>query len=243
MGISGGGKTYSSLLIAKGLAGTLNKVVVIDAEHSSADLYAHLGGYSVLPMNPPYSPEKYIQAIQIAEESGFDVIILDSISHEWEAEGGILDIHSSMPGNSFANWNLVSKRHNRFINSILQSKCHVIATIRTKQGYVLTEKNGKMTPEKVGLKGIAREGTDYSFTVVLNINQKHFCVATKDRTGIFADRPEFIVTENTGKEIRDWCNISNQLSRKNETHSVAAKSAGIVSKQFNNPFDMRNGIK
>lgn len=242
-GVAGGGKTYSSLLLAKGIAGSLNNVVVVDSEHSSADLYAHLGTYSVLPIDPPYSPEKYIHAIKICEDSGFDVIILDSISHEWEAEGGVLDIHSSMMGNSFTNWNKLTPRHNKFINAILNSKCHVIATIRAKQDYILTEKNGKMIPEKVGLKGVARNCTDYEFTVVLNVNQKHFCVASKDRTGIFADRPEFIVTENIGKQIRDWCYIGNQPSNKTESYSVAVKSAGIVSKQINNPFDLRNGIK
>lgn len=207
-GPAGSGKTYSSLLLARGLAGSLEKVAVVDSEHHSADLYAHLGNYSVLPLEPPFSPEKYIQAIKICEEAGMEIIILDSISHQWEGEGGILDVHSAMMGNSFTNWNKLTPRHNKFISAILQSRCHVIATIRSKQDYVLNERNGKMVPEKVGLKGIARHDTDYEFTVVLEVNQKHFCVASKDRTGLFADKPEFMVSELTGKQIRDWCTTS-----------------------------------
>lgn len=204
-GPAGSGKTYSSLLLAKGLAGSLEKVAVVDSEHHSADLYAHLGSYSVLPLEPPFSPEKYIQAIKLCEEAGMQIIIIDSLSLSWEGEGGILEVHSAMMGNSFTNWNKLTPRWNKLIDAVLQSRCHIIATIRSKVDYVLSEKNGKMVPEKVGLKGIIREGTDYNFTVVLEVNQKHFCIASKDRTGLFADKPEFMVSELTGKQIRDWC--------------------------------------
>jgi hypothetical protein len=231
-GGSGSGKSYGSILIAKGLAGTLDKVAVIDSEHHSADLYAHLGSYSVLPIEPPFSPEKYIQAIKLCEDAGMEIIILDSISHQWEGEGGILDVHSSMMGNSFTNWNKLTPRHNKFINAILQSKCHVIATIRSKQDYILSNINGKMVPEKVGLKGVAREGTDYEFTVVLELNQKHSCTASKDRTGLFSDKPEFIITETTGKQIKDWCQalprgLSGSINRL--TQNINTTTNGINS--------------
>ena len=102
-----------------------------------------------------------------------EVIIIDSISHEWEGKGGILDIHGSMVGNSFTNWAKVTPRHNEFVQKILQSNSHIIATIRSKQDYVLSEKNGKMVPEKVGLKGVTREGLDYEFTLVFDVDIKH----------------------------------------------------------------------
>ena len=82
-----------------------------------------------------------------------EVIIIDSISHEWEGSGGILDIHAGMAGNSFTNWGKLTPRHNAFIQTILQTNKHIIGTIRSKQDYVLNEKNGKQVPEKVGLKG------------------------------------------------------------------------------------------
>lgn len=204
-GPSGSGKTYSALLMAFGLCNNWQKIAVIDSENHSADLYADLGNYNVLHLYQPFSPERYISAVDTCEDAGMEVIIIDSISHEWDGMGGILNLHSNMTGNSFVNWNKVTPRHNAFINKILQSNAHIISTIRSKQDYVLTEKNGKHVPEKVGLKGITREGLDYEFTVVLELDLKHNAVSSKDRTGLFMDKPSFIITSGTGKIIREWC--------------------------------------
>jgi hypothetical protein len=204
-GPSGSGKTYSSLLLAKGLVGDWGKIVVIDSENHSADLYAHLGNYSVVNIVPPFSASRYIQAIELCEAAGMEVIIIDSISHEWDGQGGILDVHSNMMGNSFANWAKVTPLHNAFVNKMLQSPAHIIATIRSKQDYVLSERNGKMVPEKVGLKGVTRDGMDYEFTIVLDIDVKHNAIASKDRTGLFADKPQFQISETTGQLVKDWC--------------------------------------
>lgn len=113
-GPSGSGKTYSALLLAYGLVQDWAKVAVIDTENHSADLYAHLGDYRVLPLNRPYTPERYIQAIQACEDASMEVIIIDSITHEWDGAGGILETHGNMTGNSFTNWNKVTPRHNAF---------------------------------------------------------------------------------------------------------------------------------
>lgn len=117
-----------------------------------------------------------------------------------------------MTGNSFTNWNKVTPRHNAFVQKILQSNCHVISTIRTKQDYVLTDKNGKMVPEKVGLKGITRDGLDYEFTILFDVNIKHMASASKDRTGLFQDQPEEVITPDHGRKILDWCNSGISLS-------------------------------
>jgi len=202
---SGAGKTYSALLLAYGLINDWSRIAVIDTENHSADLYAHLGNYQVLAFEQPFSPERYIQAIEVCEKAGMEVIILDSISHEWEGVGGILDIHGAMMGNSFTNWAKVTPRHNAFVQKLLQSSSHIIATIRSKQDYVLSEKNGKMVPEKIGLKGVTREGLDYEFTIVLELDLKHQATATKDRTQLFMDKPSFIITPDTGKTIKAWC--------------------------------------
>lgn len=205
-GPSGSGKTYSALLIAYGLTGDWKKIAVIDTENHSADLYAHLGQYQVLSLESPYSPERYIEAIRICVKAGVEVIIIDSISHEWFSSGGILDIHGNMSGNSFTNWSKLTPRHNAFIQEILQSPVHIIATIRSKQEYVLVDKNGKQIPEKVGMTGITRDGFDYDLTLVFEIDIKHNAIATKDRTALFIDKPEFKITSNTGKQILEWCN-------------------------------------
>lgn len=204
---AGGGKTYSALLLAYGLINDWSKIAVIDAEHS-ADLYAHLGNYQVLALEQPHSSERFMQAIDICEQAGMEVIILDSISHEWDY---ILDIHGNMMGNSFTNWSKVTPRHNAFIQRILQSSCHIIATIRSKQDYVLSEKNGKMVPEKVGLKGSVRESTDYELTLVFELDLKHQATATKDRTGLFMDKPQFVISPETGQRIANWCNTGRSI--------------------------------
>lgn len=208
-GPSGSGKTYSALLLAKGLAqDNFTKVAVIDTENNSADLYAHLGDYKVLSLQPPFSPERYKEAISICENEGIEVIILDSITHCWEF---LLEFHSSLPGNSFANWNKVTPRQKGFTNAILQSPCHIISTMRTKQDYVLNQKDGKYIPEKVGLKAVQRDGMDYEFTLVFDINIKHQAIASKDRTGLFIDKPEFAINSSTGRKILNWCNSTLTL--------------------------------
>jgi hypothetical protein len=202
-GSAGSGKTYSSLLIAKGLlGGDFTKTAIIDTENRSADLYAHLGDYNVVSMDSPYSPERYIEAIELCEKEGMEVIIIDSISHCWDY---LIDVHSNMPGNSFTNWGKITPRQNSFINKILRSNTHVISTMRVKQDYVLNQKNGRFVPEKVGLKAIQRNDLDYEFTIVFDVDSAHNAKASKDRTGLFIDKPEFIITASTGKKINEWC--------------------------------------
>jgi len=205
-GPSGSGKTYSALLLAYGLVEDWNKIAVIDTENHSSELYSHLGQYNVLPLREPFSPERYIEAIEACEKAKMEVIIIDSMSHEWDGKGGILEVHGNMTGNSFTNWHKVTPRHNGFVQKILQSPAHIIGTIRSKQDYVLSDKNGKMVPEKVGLKGVQRDGVDYELTIVFELDIKHNCKATKDRTSMFVDRAEFIISEKIGHRINKWCN-------------------------------------
>lgn len=216
-GPSGVGKTKSSLLIAYGLCHNWEKIAVIDTENNSAHLYADLGPYKVLQVSPPFAPERFIEAIDLCVHSEIEVIIIDSISHEWDGTGGILDIHGAMLGNSFTNWSKVTPRHNAFIQSMLQSNVHVIATIRSKQEYVLSEKNGKQVPEKVGLKGITKEGFEFDLTLLLELDVTLKARATKDRTQLFYGKPEFIPSKQTGEIILQWCNEGK------EPHPVISK--------------------
>jgi hypothetical protein len=207
-GPSGAGKTYSALLIANGLHGSWDKVAVIDTENGSSELYSHLGPYQVLQLYPPFSPERYIEAITICEKSGIEVVIIDSITHEWE---NLIDFHASMAGNSFTNWAKVTPRHNAFVQKLLQTSMHVISTIRTKQDYVLNEKNGRMVPEKVGLKSVQRDGLEYEFTLVFDLDMKNNATASKDRTGLFVGKPAEQLSAETGKFIQQWCNTAEQI--------------------------------
>jgi hypothetical protein len=218
-GSAGAGKTFSALLLAQGLTnGDFSKVAIIDTENGSADLYAHLGQYNVLTLAPPFTPENYIKAIEVCEKAGMEVIILDSISQSWEE---LLDYHSSLAGNSFTNWAKVTPRQNAFIDKILQCDAHVIATMRTKQDYVLNQKDGKFTPEKVGLKAVQRNDLDYEFTIVFDVDIKHFAVSSKDRTGLFMDKPEFKISTETGKKILDWCNSGSEIVKLPEPQKIS----------------------
>lgn len=202
--VSGGGKTYSAILIAKGLCGDLSKVAIIDTENNSADLYAHLGDYNVLPLSAPFAPERYIEAIRACEKAGMEVIIIDSIAHEWEGKGGCLELQEQL-GGKYQDWAKITPRHRAFIDAILQSPAHVITTVRRKQDYEMVKDNGKMKVEKAGLKEITREGFEYELTINLQLNQNHLATPSKDRTGLFTDKPEFIPTEKTGELIKKWC--------------------------------------
>jgi hypothetical protein len=206
--ISGGGKTYSALLLAKGLVGEWEKIAVIDTENGSASLYSHLGDFNTIELLPPYTPERYIEAINTCVNAGIECIIIDSITHEWDGKGGILEIHSQMTGNSFTNWSSLTPRHQRFIDAILNTNCHFITTVRRKQEYELVKNDkGKVEPTKVGLKEVTREGFEYELTVNFNLDEKHFCSVSKDRTGLFKDEFPFVITEKTGEMIKDWCEL------------------------------------
>ncbi len=210
-GPSGSGKSMSALRMAHGLCGDWNKVCVIDTENNSAHLYSHLGPYSVIGLTAPYTPEAYIEAIKVAEQADFEVIIIDSITHEWAGEGGILEIADALSKdakNSYMVWGKLTPRHNKFIERILQSSAHVICCGRSKQDYALNqiEKNGKTitVPEKMGLKAVTREGFDYEMTVAFDLAISHYATSTKDRTSIFQDKPEHIISEETGRRLKEW---------------------------------------
>ena len=210
-GPSGFGKTYSGLLIAKGLVGDWSKIALIDTENGSGELYSDLGDYNVVTLEAPYTPERYIQAIKICEQAGMECIIIDSITHEWDGEGGCLDIQTQL-GGRYQDWAKVTPRHNAFIQAILTSSSHIITTVRRKQDYEMTEVNGRKSVQKVGTKEVTREGFEYELTMNLEfVNDKHLAKASKDRTSLFMGQPEFIPTEETGKLIKNWCESGTDL--------------------------------
>ncbi len=204
--VSGGGKTMSALLLAYGMTNDWSKIAVIDTENGSASLYSHLGDFNTIDLEAPFSPERYIESIKMCEEAGMEVIIIDSITHEWDGKGGCLDIQNAM-GGRYQDWAKVTPRHDAFINTLLQSKCHIISSVRRKQDYEMTkDSNGKTKVEKAGLKEITREGFEYELTLNLNIEINHQATASKDRTGLFMDQPPFVITPETGKKLIEWCN-------------------------------------
>jgi len=208
--VSGGGKTYSALLTAKGICGDWSKIAIIDSENSSADLYAHLGDFNVLPLSAPFAPERYVEAIRTCEKAGMEVIIIDSITHEWDGKGGCLEIVESL-GGKYQDWARVTPRHQAFLDAILQSPCHIITTVRRKQDYeMVKDGNGKVKIEKGGLREITREGYEYELTINLELDVQHNATASKDRTGLFMGKTAFVPSEKTGELIAQWCELGEE---------------------------------
>ena len=240
---AGGGKTYSALLLAKGLG---EKIAVIDTENGSASMEAGKEGmpqFDVLTMHAPFSPDKYVLAMRAAEEAGYDVIVIDSLSHAWAGTGGLLEevdkkTKASKSGNSYTAWRDVTPMHNRLVEAILQSKCHIIGTMRSKAEYVVEkdEKTGRTAPKKVGLAPIQREGMDYEFTIVFDIDQSsHLARASKDRTSLFADFTD-ILTEDTGKKLSDWLNEGVEVVPSKAIDEKKAQVEALM--KVHKPIDM-----
>jgi hypothetical protein len=213
-GASGSGKTYSGLILAESISGS-GRIAVIDSENGSASLYSDRFSFDVLEITPPYSPEKYIEAIKAAESAGYSVLLIDSITHEWNGDGGVLDIVTKIGGNSFQAWAKATPRHDNFINKILSSPLHIIATMRSKAAYELSkdDKSGKLVIEKKGTAPIQRDSVDYEFTTVFDLNKNHSASASKDRTGLF-DGKDFIITEEIGKQFLSWLNSGVAMTEK-----------------------------
>ncbi len=205
-GTAGAGKTYGALLIAQGLGG---KIALIDTENGSGNVYADICDYDICTLTPPYDPRRYIQIIREAEQAGYNIIIVDSISHEWSGEGGCLDLHTketaaSRSGNGYVAWGKITPLHNMFIQAMTASSCHIIATMRCKTDYAQVEnERGRTEIRKVGLAPIQRDGVDYEFGTVFDISANHMATVTKDRSRIFPPEP-FIITPKVGEALRKW---------------------------------------
>lgn len=207
-GPSGSGKTYSALLMAKGLVGSWEKVGVIDTENGSAQLYEHLGPFNALDLVAPFTPERYIAAIDAAIAAGFEVIIIDSTTHEWDGAGGCLEANEKLAqskyrGNTWSAWSDTTPRHDAFVNKVLQCPIHVITCTRSKMETVMTDDK---KVKKVGMKDIQRSGWEYELTVSLNLDRDtHTAIASKDRTELFDKAVPFVISEKTGEMIKEWC--------------------------------------
>jgi len=225
-GPSGSGKTFSALRMAKGMC---LKTAVIDSEKGSASLYADKFDFEVLEISPPYSTEKYQEALKLAEKEGFELVIIDSISHAWSGEGGLLNQKEQLDargGNSFANWAKMTPKQEKFINAIVSSQLHVIVTMRSKQDYSISDDNGKKKIQKVGLAPVQREGFEYELTTVFDVAMNHECETSKDRTSLFVDKI-FKITEKTGETLIEWLNSGKEL-----INNVPPTLAPIINKEI-----------
>ena len=214
-GASGSGKSYSALKIATGIAKECGSgIAYIGTEGSRNKYYADEFDYDLLELEEPFECEKYIEAIDAAVEAGYKVLIIDSMTHEWK---WLNDVHDKMPGNSFTNWGKLKPRHHKFMDKVLNSPIHIIATARGKDDWVLEDKNGKQVPKKVGMGQQQDKDISYEYTVSLMIAQDtHVASADKDNTKLFDGRFE-VLTEKDGVRLYEWANKGDAPAPKKET--------------------------
>lgn len=236
-GPAGSGKTTGALMIAKGLGG---KIAVLDTERGSASLYSDKFDFDVVELSPPYTPERYIEVVEAAQKAGYDILIIDSMTHEWNGPGGCLELNEQIArtkfrGNVWSAWNETTPRHRKFVDSILAANLHIIATMRSKTETIQTENGaGKKVVQKVGMKTEQRDGMDYEFTVVLDLTvDGHTALASKDRTRLFND--PFVITEDTGRMLANWLNMGKSFEdqakdavKMNNNSMTSAQSSALM---------------
>jgi hypothetical protein len=234
---SGGGKTIGALIIAYGLmkekhpsipeSELWDKIAVLDTENGSGELYVgadvgqlHIGEYSAITVSSPFTAEKYIAGMDMMQEAGIEVCILDSTTHLWSGTGGLLERQTDAVkrnnGNSYTAWREVTPLHNLFVEKMLQCHMHVIATMRSKTEYV-QEKDpltGKTVIKKLGLNPVQKDGMEFEFTIFFDTDDTHMTRATKDRTSMWADGSYFKIIPDTGKRIMKWLQSSSSEPEK-----------------------------
>ncbi|KAA8747387.1 AAA family ATPase [Paenibacillus sp. UASWS1643] len=235
-GPSGSGKTLSALLMAFGMTGDWEKIGLVDTENRSADLYAetmkagvHIPEFPKIDLDPPYTTEKYIEAIKAFEDYGVDVIIIDSLSHAWAGEGGLLEQKDTMSKskNSFAAWGELTPKQNKMVEAILKSKCHIFVTMRSKTEYVLEANDkGKQVPRKIGMAPVQRDGLEYEFTLVMDLTADHIATVSKDRTGLF-DGQYFTPSVDSGKQLLEWLESGEKLVSEETKATIMEKWAQL----------------
>ena len=202
---SGAGKTYTALSVASGLG---DKIAVVDTEHASAALYADEFGkeYDTLQLTS-FEVENYIEAIELASREGYDVLIIDSLSHAWAGKGGILefvDKAAKRSGNNFAGWRDATPKHNQLVEAILAAPIHIICTLRSKVEHIVENVKGRTQVRKVGMQPIQRDGVEYEFTIVGDMTQEHDLIITKTRAAFLADAVINKPGRKLGEQLREW---------------------------------------
>ena len=233
---SGGGKTYSALRLATGMAEELGgdaKILLANTEQKRGYYYADEFSYDIVDIEAPHEPEKYVDLIDFAVQSGYSILILDSASHEWEGKGGCLELQQKA-GGTYQSWAKVTPRHTRFINAIADSPIIIISTMRGKDQYeVNKDDKGKTSVQKLGVGAKQREGFEYEFTCTFLLDQKtNTAEVSKDNTHLFDTEGARVLTEEDGRRIIRWANSGSgytQVNRNKELDDSEKDKEELVS--------------
>lgn len=238
MGASGAGKSYSALKLATGMTDELEKInkkeariLLANTEDSRGRYYADEFEYDIVDIEPPHNPEKYVELINFAVDEGYDVLIIDSTSHEWEGQGGCLELQQKAGGNYQA-WAKVTPRHNAFIEAIASSPIHIIATMRGKDQYVMeSDDKNKTQVKKLGVGAKQRDGFEYEFSCTFLIDQKtHMAETQKDNSHLFESSIGTLLTEDHGRKIIQWANSGEGYTPKVKKPAATTNPKDIVDK-------------
>ena len=246
-GSSGSGKTYSALRLATGIykrcGGT--GIAVIDTEAGRSKYYANEFDFDIMEITEPYTPEKFIGAIQSAVEAGYKVLVIDSTTHEWN----YLVAQSQMAKSTYNAWGKLKPRHRAFMEKLLFSPIHIISTGRGKDEYVMEDKDGKTAPKKVGVGVQQEKDTEYDYTVTFSVSQDtHVAEATKDNTHIFEGNLR-VLTEEDGEKLYDWASSGVEAAPRPVTNPIEEEGSSLeldmiktkITELFK--YNMENGVE
>ncbi|MED1062888.1 AAA family ATPase [Bacillus licheniformis] len=237
IGPSGSGKTAGALLVAYGMMREAypdasdkevwSKIGVVDTEHRRAKLYANLqfddvriGSFKHIDFTPPYTTERYQMALETIKAAGAEVVIIDSLSHNWAGEGGIVEKHGGMQGNSFQNWGKLAPETTKLIKTLTQNDVHILATLRTKTEYVVEPNSeGKMAPRKVGTKPVQKDEMEYEFMLNFNIGIDHLAETSKDNTRMF-EGSSFKLNPEVGRKLYQWLELGIDVKAEEEAERI-----------------------
>lgn len=237
IGASGSGKTVSALLTAYGMMreaypdaseeDVWGKIGVADTEHGRALLYwneqfgdVKVGEFLHIDFDPPYSTDRYNDAVKALKDAGCEVVIIDSLSHNWQGEGGIIETHANMSGNSFQNWGKLSSETTSLIKTLTRNNVHILCTLRTKTEYVVEpNEQGKSAPRKIGTKPVQKDEMEYEFMINFVINSEHLSETTKDNTRLFEGHL-LRLNEEVGSKLYKWLELGIDI----KAEEAAAKA-------------------
>lgn len=206
-GPSGSGKTYTALAICKEMGW---RTLLVDTEHRSSERYADVFSFDIIDLDPPFSPDRYISCIEMAEQGGYDAVILDSLSHEWFGQGGVLEMVDEemvrqRTSQAMLGWKVVTPKHTRLLERLIRNSIHLISCMRSKQEYSIEKDDaGKTTIKKLGMAPIQKEGMDYEHDIVGSLDTTHHIVFNKTRCPDLDGRTFFKPGKDVADVIKAW---------------------------------------
>lgn len=237
LGPAGAGKTLGALYLARGLAGPAGRIVVIDTERGRSEQYEGapgVGGFDVAVLAPPFAPARYLEVLDAAYAAAYDVVVVDSLAHEWAGQGGtleVVDVAQSRGGNKFTAWAGPSRAHAQFVERLVQAPTHLVATCRVKTAYEIVEERGQKIPRKIGLAPVQRDGLEYEFDVVLEVALDGHTAALAKANTAYADvladalAAEPRITPALGARLRAWAGGGRAAARRAHPAAAAALAA------------------